>query len=202
MMRRLVCMFSITALAAAGAAPAAAAGRAQGAAAGQAHGTATGQASGPAAGAPAAGGAAAAPAGTAGSAAGAGQEKAAAAPAAVAPPPEPVHDAMGKDMARYYMVFLRRSGKPLPPAAEARKIMEGHMDNIRRLAGERKLLLAGPFMDQSGPGSLAGIFILATASAEEAQKLVDSDPAVAAGRFTFEIVPWLGPKTLVRVLEP
>jgi uncharacterized protein YciI len=187
MMRRLVCMFSITALATAGAAPAAAAGRAQGAAAGQAHGAATGQASGPAAGAPAAGG---------------GQEKAAAAPAAVAPPPEPVHDAMGKDMARYYMVFLRRSGKPLPPAAEARKIMEGHMDNIRRLAGERKLLLAGPFMDQSGPGSLAGIFILATASAEEAQKLVDGDPAVAAGRFTFEIVPWLGPKTLARVLEP
>ena len=105
-------------------------------------------------------------------------------------------------MARYYMVFLRRSGKPALPAAEGRKIMEGHLNNIRRLAGEHKLLLAGPFLDQSGPGSLAGIFILATASAEEARQVVDTDPAVAAGRFTFEIVPWLGPKKLVRVLEP
>jgi uncharacterized protein YciI len=189
MLRRLICMFSIAALAAAGTAPSRAASQAPGA--GAAAPAAAGSA------APAAGGAAGRPPGTAGSAAGGGQAQAAA-----APPPEPVHEALGQNMARYYMVFLRRSGKPLPPSAEARKIMEGHMDNIRRLAGERKLLLAGPFMDQSGPGSLAGIFILSTATAEEAQKLVDSDPAVVAGRFTVEIVPWLGPKTLTRVLEP
>jgi uncharacterized protein YciI len=137
----------------------------------------------------------------------AGQEKGTPAPATPAlatpaPPPEPVREGLGANMTRYYMVFLRRSGKPAPPGPELRKIMEGHLDNIRRLAGERKLLLAGPFMDQSGPGSLAGIFILATASADEAHQLVDTDPAVAAGRFTAEIVPWLGPKTLARVLEP
>jgi uncharacterized protein YciI len=134
----------------------------------------------------------------------AGQEKGtpAPAPATAAPPPEPVREGLGANMTRYYMVFLRRSGKPAPPGPELRKIMEGHMDNIQRLARERKLLLAGPFMDQSGPGSLAGIFILATASAEEAHQLVDTDPAVAAGRFTVEIVPWMGPKTLARVLEP
>jgi hypothetical protein len=70
-------------------------------------------------------------------------------------------------------------------------------------AGARAQATAGrAFLDQSGSGSLAGIFILATDTVDEAPQLVDTDPAVAAGRFTVEIVPWLGPKTLTRVLEP
>jgi uncharacterized protein YciI len=214
--RRLICMFSIAALAAASAAPAATTSSAAPAAtssatsaatssaapgaAGQTQATSAGQASSPATGTPAAGvtpGAAGVPPDAAGAGPSAGGDK-----PALGPLPEPVHDAMGSNMARYYMVFLRRSGKPAATAAENRKVMEGHLDNIRKLAAERKLLLAGPFMDQSGPGSLAGIFILATASAEEARQLAAGDPAVAAGRFTFEILPWMGPKSLVRVLEP
>jgi uncharacterized protein YciI len=103
------------------------------------------------------------------------------------------------NMARYYVVLLRRSGKPAPPNIQA--ISDGHMANIRKLAAQHQLLLAGPFMDQSGTGSLAGLFVLSAASLEEAKKLTDSDPAVAAGRLTVEVVPWLGPKSLTRVLE-
>jgi uncharacterized protein YciI len=132
------------------------------------------------------------------SAAGAGGPGATAAPAPAAP--AAAAEDLPPGMTRYYMVFLRRSGKPKPP--DLATIMDGHMANIRRLAAEKKLLLAGPFMDQSGAGSLAGIFILAVGSLDEARQITATDPAVAAGRFTVEIVPWLGPKTLGRVLEP
>ncbi len=126
-----------------------------------------------------------------------------AAPPAGAVPPAPAApgaEQLPPGMTRYYMVFLRRSGKPKPPDLD--RIMEGHMANIRRLAAEKKLLLAGPFMDQSGTGSLAGVFIFAAGSLDEARRWTETDPAVVAGRFTFEVVPWLGPKTLSRVLEP
>jgi len=44
--------------------------------------------------------------------------------------------------------------------------------------------------------ALAGIFILRVASMEAAKAAVDSDPAVKAGRFVHEIVPWWGPASL------
>ena len=44
--------------------------------------------------------------------------------------------------------------------------------------------------------ALAGIFILRVASMEAAKAAVDSDPAVKAGRFVYEIVPWWGPASL------
>ena len=44
--------------------------------------------------------------------------------------------------------------------------------------------------------ALAGIFILRVASMEAAKATVDTDPAVKAGRFVYEIVPWWGPATL------
>jgi uncharacterized protein YciI len=146
--------------------------------------------------------AAAAPAATAAPTAGQGGSAPGVAGGAAPASPAPAAgmENLPPDMARYYMVFLRRSGRPKPP--DLATIMEGHMANIRRLAAERKLLLAGPFVDQSGTGSLAGIFILAAASLDEARQITASDPAVAAGRFTVEIVPWLGPRSLSRVLDP
>ncbi|HVT18771.1 MAG TPA: YciI family protein [Thermoanaerobaculia bacterium] len=106
-------------------------------------------------------------------------------------------------MTTYYMALLRRGAKWTPEVTpEIERIGEGHMANIRRLAAEGKLLLAGPFLQQSGPGSLAGIFVLRAGSLDEARKLVDTDPAIRAGRFVAEIVPWLGPKTLECVTAP
>jgi uncharacterized protein len=101
------------------------------------------------------------------------------------------------NMTTYYVALLRR-GPGWTPARtpEATKVLDGHMANIRRLAAEGKLLLAGPFLEQSGPGALAGLFVLQAGSIAEAQQLVATDPAVQAGRFVAEILPWLGPKSL------
>jgi uncharacterized protein YciI len=58
------------------------------------------------------------------------------------------------------------------------------------------MVVAGPFDGQTGDRALAGIFILRAASVDEATTVADSDPAVKAGRFVYEIAPWWGPKSL------
>lgn len=101
------------------------------------------------------------------------------------------------DMRMYYMVFLRR-GPAWTAAAtpEATKVSQGHRANIDRLTKEGLMVVAGPFEGTSGDRALAGIFILRVTSMEAAKAAVDTDPAVKAGRFVYEIVPWWGPASL------
>ncbi|HET9196507.1 MAG TPA: YciI family protein [Vicinamibacterales bacterium] len=108
--------------------------------------------------------------------------------AAPAPPP---------DMRVYYMVFLRR-GPAWTTAVtpETTKVNQGHRANIDRLTKEGLMVVAGPFEGTSGDRALAGIFILRVPSMEAATAAVETDPAVKAGRFIYEIVPWWGPATL------
>ena len=108
--------------------------------------------------------------------------------AAPAPPP---------DMRVYYMVFLRR-GPAWTTAVtpETTRVNQGHRANIDRLTKEGLMVVAGPFEGTSGDRALAGIFILRVPSMEAARAAVETDPAVTAGRFVFEIVPWWGPATL------
>ena len=101
------------------------------------------------------------------------------------------------EMRMYYMVFLRRG--PAWTAAttpEATAVSRAHRANIDRLTKEGLMVVAGPFEGTSGDRALAGIFILRVASMDAAKATVDSDPAVKAGRFIYEIVPWWGPVTL------
>jgi uncharacterized protein YciI len=58
------------------------------------------------------------------------------------------------------------------------------------------MVVAVPFEGTSGDRALAGILILRVASLKAAKAAVDTDPAVKAGRFIYEIVPWWGPATL------
>ncbi|MEO9805034.1 MAG: YciI family protein [Reichenbachiella sp.] len=74
---------------------------------------------------------------------------------------------------------------------EARSIQVRHMANIRRMVEEKKLLLAGPFMDGGG------LFILNTSQLDEARLWVDNDPAVMAGRFKYKIKLWITEKGLL-----
>lgn len=101
------------------------------------------------------------------------------------------------EMTQYYMVFLRR-GPAWTAAAtpESTKVSQAHRANIERLTKEGKMVVAGPFDGQSGDRALAGIFILRAGSMDEAKTLTESDPAVKAGRFVYEIAPWWGPKSL------
>lgn len=73
---------------------------------------------------------------------------------------------------------------------ETKKIQEGHMANINRLAAMGKLVLAGPFIEG---GDRRGIFIFKVESLEEAEQLTNTDPAVIAGRLKIELHRWAVP---------
>jgi len=101
------------------------------------------------------------------------------------------------EMRMYYMVFLRRGPAwTAAPTPDATAVSRAHRANIDRLSKEGLMVVAGPFEGTSGDRALAGIFILRVASMEAAKAAVDTDPAVKAGRFVYEIVPWWGPATL------
>lgn len=100
----------------------------------------------------------------------------------------------GWEMTTYYVGFLYRGEKWTPEETpETKKIQEGHMANIQRLGAEGKLVIAGPFTDG---GDLRGLYVFRVASMEEAKALVETDPAVKAGRLRFEIHPWFAARNI------
>jgi uncharacterized protein YciI len=101
-------------------------------------------------------------------------------------------------MAEYVMAFLKRGPNRSPDSTVRAELQKAHMANINRLAGEGKLVLAGPFLDD---GDLRGIYIFNVKSVEEARLLTESDPAIKAGSLVMELHPWFGSAALREVNE-
>jgi uncharacterized protein YciI len=96
------------------------------------------------------------------------------------------------DLEKYQFGFLKRGPNwNAENTPEVKKIQEGHMANINKMAKAGKLLAAGPIADE---GEIRGIFIFKAASLEEAKSLAAEDPAIKSGRLTLEIRNWFGPK--------
>lgn len=115
-------------------------------------------------------------------------------PAPASPPGTPVVGPGGYEMTTYYVGFLFRGPKWTPEdTPETRKLQEEHMANIRRMGEAGKLVIAGPFIDG---GDLRGLYVFRVATPEEAKALVESDPAVRAGRLRFELHPWFAAKNI------
>lgn len=83
--------------------------------------------------------------------------------------------------------------------AEREGIFAGHMANIKRLADEGKLVLAGPFGENDR--SYRGIFIFAVTTVVEAQKLVETDPVIRSGMMVAEMTPWYGSAAIMLINE-
>ena len=101
-------------------------------------------------------------------------------------------------MRTYVMAFLKAGPNRERPRDEAQKLQAAHRANIRRLAAEGKLVLAGPFADN---GELRGIYVFDVATVAEAEALTRTDPAVLAGQLVMELHPWYGSAALMMVNE-
>jgi uncharacterized protein len=90
-------------------------------------------------------------------------------------------------MKMYVLCILKTGSNTTATKDEKTKYFEGHMDNINRLAKEGKLAVAGPF--GKNDRNYRGIFIFNVTTVEEAQALVETDPAVKAKIFEAEMTP-------------
>jgi uncharacterized protein YciI len=89
---------------------------------------------------------------------------------------------------KYWFVMLKRGSVKIADSAESSKIQAGHLANIVKLYNEGIIKVSGPFAEK---GEWKGLFIMDIESREEAEKLLQADPAIAAGALTYEIKPWL-----------
>ena len=104
-----------------------------------------------------------------------------------------------RGMKTYVFCILKTGTNTTATAEEKKKLFEGHMTNISKLADENKLVVAGPFMKNDK--NYRGIFILNCTSIEEAEKLVNSDPAVQAKIFEADLTLWYGTAALDVIKE-
>jgi uncharacterized protein len=120
-------------------------------------------------------------------------------------PPPPFDAALAAElgaddygMRRYVMAFLKAGPNRDHDPEAAAALQRGHMEHIRRMAADGKLVMAGPFLDG---GELRGVFVFAVETLEEAEALTLADPAVQAGRLALELHPWYGSAALMKVGE-
>lgn len=95
------------------------------------------------------------------------------------------------EMKTYYMAFLKKGPNRGGDSTEVQKIQAAHLAHINKMVEDKKLVIAGPFLDD---GDIRGIFIFNVETMEEAIALTEADPAVKAGRLIMEIHPWWGAK--------
>ncbi|MDX2273869.1 MAG: YciI family protein [Hyphomonadaceae bacterium] len=101
---------------------------------------------------------------------------------------------------RSYVLVILKTG-PYTPASEQESstLFAGHFANIERLANEGHLLVAGPLGENDN--AYRGIFVISTASIDEARALVATDPTVAAGVFTVEAYRLYSSAALMQIPE-
>lgn len=103
-------------------------------------------------------------------------------------------------MKAYTIIMLTTGSAKIDDKAKMGELMKGHMTNIGKLANEGKIIVAGPFLEKNKE-NYRGMFIFNTKSKEEAESWVKTDPAVAAGVFSYEIFPWYGSAALPLYLK-
>lgn len=103
-------------------------------------------------------------------------------------------------MKAYTIVMLTTGPTKIEDKAKMDELMKGHLGNIRKLADEGKIIIAGPFLEKNKE-TFRGMFIFNTKSKEEAEEWVNTDPAVKAGVFSYEIFPWYGSAALPLYLK-
>ncbi len=103
-------------------------------------------------------------------------------------------DEMG--MRQYVLVILKTGPKKMPAGDERKAMFAGHFANMKRLAAEGKLALAGPL---DGVDGWRGLFIFAVPTIEEAKKLAETDPVIINGEMIAEYHTYYGSAGLMMI---
>ena len=111
-------------------------------------------------------------------------------------------EALGGDdygMKSYILVILKTGKNTSTDKKITDSLFRGHMDNINRLAESGKLVVAGPL--GKNDKTYRGIFILNAKTVEEANVLLQMDPAIKANVFETELFTWYGSAALPEYLK-
>lgn len=100
-----------------------------------------------------------------------------------------------RGMKKYVFCLLKTGSNTTATKEDSDLAFQGHMANIGRLAKEGKLAIAGPFMKNDR--NYRGIYIFNVATIEDAQKLVESDPAVQSKLLEAELTLWYSSAALM-----
>ncbi len=97
---------------------------------------------------------------------------------------------MESKIKQFWLVMIKTGpkDKEITDSTERSKIFAGHFSNMQRLHKEGILKIAGPF--GKNDFTWRGLFIFDCKTKEDAANHVKTDPAVAAGVFVVDIVPW------------
>lgn len=102
-------------------------------------------------------------------------------------------------MKGYVFVILKTGTNTTTDKAFIDSCFAGHMANIVRLVNEGKLIVAGPL--GKNDNTYRGIFILNVKTIEEAQELVQTDPAINSKLLDADLYNWYGSAALSEYLE-
>jgi uncharacterized protein YciI len=95
---------------------------------------------------------------------------------------------------KMYVLVILKTGTASFDKKKTDSLFQGHMANIGRLAQAGKLVVAGPL--KKNDKTYRGIFILDAKTVEEANKLLETDPAVKEKLLDAEVFQWFGSAAL------
>ncbi len=102
-------------------------------------------------------------------------------------------------MKNYVLVILKTGSNNTTDKSFIDSCFQGHMNNIVRLVDEGKLIVAGPL--GKNEKNYRGIFIFNVSSIEEAEMLVQTDPAVNSKLLEADLYKWYGSAALPLYLD-
>lgn len=102
-------------------------------------------------------------------------------------------------MKSYIMVILKTGNNKTTDQSFINNSFKGHLENINRLVEADELIVAGPL--GKNDKTYRGIFILNVTTLEEAEELLQTDPAIKEGLLDVELYNWYGSAALGEYLE-
>ena len=91
-------------------------------------------------------------------------------------------------MKNYVFVILKKGSIAITDKKMRDSIFHGHMANIKRLAAENKLILAGPMGNNDK--NYEGVFVFNTNDTSAARQWLNTDPAIISKDLDAEIYAW------------